>query len=170
MIALQDIIVWNENQKGDGRFFQPSLYFGEFFDPLQNSDQSELSVTSQRSEKTEMDVVWGVHTLGIVCVCSGSVVSWSASYTAMIVWYDHPCFSYSQQITSDLYVGVNPGLTRGRSSRRCICNLSVCEALAVKQLQTQWDNCPFHAWSPKPPQDHSTLIGKPHSLNCGITT
>lgn len=53
------------------------------------------------------------------------------------VWYDHPCFSYSQQITSDLYVGVNPGMTRGRSSRRCICNLSVGEDLAVQQLQTQ---------------------------------
>lgn len=38
---------------------------------------------------------------------------------------------YSQQITSDLYVGVNPGMTRGRSSTCCICSLSVCGDLAV---------------------------------------
>lgn len=97
-----------------------------------------------------------------VCVCVSGIII-PALYSGLITSWGGGLLGW---------VGVNPGMTRRRSSNCCICNLSVFGGISQTHNQTTVPFTPeptpptttsiLHT---PPPRITATLISKPHSLN-----
>lgn len=129
------------------------LAYGSAFDPLQGVNQSESYQWRHTLSRTVTDVVWG----GGVCACVCGIIVSSLC---------------SQQITSDVYVEVNPGIKRGRSSACCLCKLSVrgdfgCPTVPNTMKRLSLSVSSHKASARHPHQVQSPLISKPIPSTAG---